>query len=1244
MPSKAFAKLFTSCYAGNDLSRGRKKHRKEIPEFMDDYSLNLSSKTCELTDTFNGQPIYAVPYKKRDSLSSDYHINTLPRHDSSYTNYSSDTTRLSCYNDIFINDIIPGSSDENSRRILRKLTESKQKTPVLCRKDIPDRNQLLINETNGYAQIIKTPKSKKKSTLPQSPVLDFTKKNSLPRTITKSREILPHENNKEDWKDVSGIMENNCNIVEDICNSMVGFCELPRAVNKMSSSVYKIPSNKNQIKDKIMSSSYNDEGTHWRTAAFSGCNHKPLVALINPKSRPTFTVESNINKSKEKPIQLCNVTSPSEELFSQEYQNERSKDVNVSECKTLSKNSSYSSLSLDEKQLQLSISKSDEYISRPSIKLNNQTNNDEKNCLPATCCSPVTRRRGKNISRGSPSSSEYHIKTNNIINETGQNQLVSKINNTTIPSCNIEKRCGDYSSLSSSTSSINNKNVVNMTKVVENNNIDEKQLMKKTFNSMINTLPFHLKNKKSHSLNVIVGENKEDQSKEGTNSNCNNESKKRLILRKRTISSNENNNTTKTDMSMIATVYPFQRSSNNCDDDDDRENDGKIEKDNYNDGNHFKIEDVTDDPNYQDGDNKEDEDNYEGSMVEYCRLDSNNSNDKFNPRNSIFEAVSCRQKSSDKDINNLISSLKDSKDFDKEKNYRYSFIQPVYDSNGNIFEEVGKTRQFSKQTMANILDIGVGEPCINEKNCKCHGFAPHKWRKVCVHCKCDRNDHEIGGNKYLTVYERLGITPSAEMADVMRSVRNDAPGQVGHGYSWVPPGLSRVKVEEYMSQLPNHLVPRTNSAGEKHRERQLIMQLPRQDLSSAYCKHLKTPVERKVYEEFVNARNEVALDIGYVDAKLTKSSVCSKCNGIMEKGDLAVIAPKLGDHNTWHPACFTCKTCDQLLIDLTYCVRENAIYCERHYAELHKPRCSACDELIFAGEYTKAMNKDWHSDHFCCWQCDTALTGLRYVLRDEHPFCIKCYEDVFANQCDECGKPIGIDSKDLSYKDTHWHPDCFKCKICKISLVDKPFGSKNDSIFCSNCYDNAFATRCDGCNEIFRAGMKKMEYKGKKWHEKCFCCLECKVPIGTKSFIPKNEEVYCATCYEDKFATKCKSCKKVITTGGVTYKNDPYHRECFCCQNCHASLAGQRFTSKEDKPYCANCYGELFAKRCVSCTKPITGIGGSKFISFEDRNYHNDCFICNQCSISLVGKGFITDGADILCPECAKARLMAQHS
>jgi len=287
----------------------------------------------------------------------------------------------------------------------------------------------------------------------------------------------------------------------------------------------------------------------------------------------------------------------------------------------------------------------------------------------------------------------------------------------------------------------------------------------------------------------------------------------------------------------------------------------------------------------------------------------------------------------------------------------------------------------------------------------------------------------------------------------------------------------------------------------------------------------------------------------------------------------------------------------------------------------------------------------YYEEKMFCHHCDDSLAGHRYVLRDDHPYCIKCYENVFANNCDECSKIIGIDSKDLSYKDKHWHESCFVCAKCRASLVDKQFGSKADRIYCGSCYDAQFATRCDACGDVFRAGMKKMEYKTRQWHERCFVCCTCKNPIGTKSFIPKDHDIYCAKCYEDKFATKCIKCNKVITQGGVTYRNEPWHRECFTCTNCQKSLAGQRFTSREDKPYCAECFGELFSKRCTACSKPITGKGGlgsTRFVAFETLAWHNECFFCAICKNSMVGKGFIQEGDDIICPDCARKKMLEE--
>ena len=59
------------------------------------------------------------------------------------------------------------------------------------------------------------------------------------------------------------------------------------------------------------------------------------------------------------------------------------------------------------------------------------------------------------------------------------------------------------------------------------------------------------------------------------------------------------------------------------------------------------------------------------------------------------------------------------------------------------------------------------------------------------------------------------------------------------GYTWVPPGLSPNRVEEYMRQLPVEKVPKVGSVGERYRDRQLNLQLPKQDLSTKYCTHLE---------------------------------------------------------------------------------------------------------------------------------------------------------------------------------------------------------------------------------------------------------------------------------------------------------------------------------------------------------------------------------------------------------------------
>ncbi|KAI3384601.1 hypothetical protein SNEBB_000082 [Seison nebaliae] len=271
-----------------------------------------------------------------------------------------------------------------------------------------------------------------------------------------------------------------------------------------------------------------------------------------------------------------------------------------------------------------------------------------------------------------------------------------------------------------------------------------------------------------------------------------------------------------------------------------------------------------------------------------------------------------------------------------------------------------------------------------------------------------------------------------------------------------------------------------------------------------------------------------------------------------------------------------------------------------------------------------------------CTRCNTSLNGGKYIVKDEKPYCLECYENNFANVCEACGKKIGTQSKDLSYKEKHWHEECFRCSVCNRLLAEIEFGTKDEKLYCGDCFNDRFASRCDFCNEIFKPGAKKMEYKGKQYHDKCFVCFNCKEPIGTNSFIPKDEQIYCVKCYEDKFATKCTKCGQVIVHGGVTYRKQPWHRECFVCTNCGKQLTNSRFTSRDDQPFCEECFGEKFAKRCAKCKQPITGIGGTKYVTFEDRHWHSNCFKCDKCSESLVAKGFVTDNDKIYCADCGK--------
>ncbi|XP_024906626.1 prickle-like protein 2 [Pteropus alecto] len=356
-------------------------------------------------------------------------------------------------------------------------------------------------------------------------------------------------------------------------------------------------------------------------------------------------------------------------------------------------------------------------------------------------------------------------------------------------------------------------------------------------------------------------------------------------------------------------------------------------------------------------------------------------------------------------------------------------------------------KRLSSRSLTGLGRIERGQPC-NACGDQCPGFALHKWRKICLHCKCPQEEHMV------TVMPlEMEKTVSKLMFDFQRnSTSDDDSGCALEEYAWVPPGLKPEQVHQYYSCLPEEKVPYVNSPGEKLRIKQLLHQLPPHDNEVRYCNSLDEEEKREL-KLFSNQRKRENLGRGNVrpfPVTMT-GAICEQCGGQINGGDIAVFASRAGHGVCWHPPCFICTVCNELLVDLIYFYQDGKIYCGRHHAECLKPRCAACDEIIFADECTEAEGRHWHMKHFCCFECETVLGGQRYIMKEGRPYCCHCFESLYAEYCDTCAQHIGIDQGQMTYDGQHWHATetCFCCAHCKKSLLGRPFLPKQGQIFCS---------------------------------------------------------------------------------------------------------------------------------------------------------------------------------------------------
>ncbi|KAM3726072.1 Prickle-like protein [Dirofilaria immitis] len=289
------------------------------------------------------------------------------------------------------------------------------------------------------------------------------------------------------------------------------------------------------------------------------------------------------------------------------------------------------------------------------------------------------------------------------------------------------------------------------------------------------------------------------------------------------------------------------------------------------------------------------------------------------------------------------------------------------------------------------------------------------------------------------------------------STSDDDSGCVLEEYSWVPSGIKPDMVHMYFACLPEDKIPYVNSTGEEWRARQLCYQLPPQDSDVEYCDKLNN---KEIHElvQFEMRRKRESLGRGMIEQLPydNKRRHCHQCKGSLYEGNLVISARRFGRDVHWHPQCFICTKCSNLLVDLIYFKHRANVYCGRHHAEQIKPRCAKCDELIFSEKCTEAEGRTWHLAHFSCSDCGIQLGGQRYIGRNNRILCISCYNQNSSLVCNTCGREIVVDKPHIIQDDIHWHADecCFCCSECGKNLLGKRYSFRDGKLCCgtdANC-------------------------------------------------------------------------------------------------------------------------------------------------------------------------------------------------
>ncbi|XP_004544812.2 filamin-binding LIM protein 1 [Maylandia zebra] len=201
-----------------------------------------------------------------------------------------------------------------------------------------------------------------------------------------------------------------------------------------------------------------------------------------------------------------------------------------------------------------------------------------------------------------------------------------------------------------------------------------------------------------------------------------------------------------------------------------------------------------------------------------------------------------------------------------------------------------------------------------------------------------------------------------------------------------------------------------------------------------------------------------------------------------------------------------------------------------------------------------------------------------------------------------------------------------------------------------NSQDKESKDLCGFCRKPVTPSEPAIEALNRTYHDGCFQCRSCHIPLAGKQYYNKAGIPLCEDCYQASLEL-CWACGEAITDHIIRALERAYHLSCFTCTTCKRQIGEQAFAQGEvGEVYCLQDYYRKYAPKCSACNQliiPQEDGTDSYTVECLGRSYHENCYRCEVCAIQLSPEpnehGCYPLDGKMLCKPCHLNLASGQH-